>query len=336
MAIPNKPLRVALIVAGALAALAIVAVAALNVVFRVRYAGFYANARREFPIPGLSGGFVPQGLAPAAGGGWLVSGYMGDGAASRVYLIPQTGRPKRVLLSGADGAPSDSHAGGVASYGDSIYVADTFRGVAIYSAEDFNAAADGASIPLRASFPVGFDAAFVYVSGGTLYVGEFYEATDYPTAPSHHVTTPAGDANFAVIAAYPLSEGAVFGIASGTPSFVYSIPALVQGMCMTGDGRLCLSTSWATDDSHIYIYEDPAAAGAAPPAASLLHEGAAVPLYCLDGANLTEAITLFPMAEEIVCADGRLYIMCESASNKYFFGKLTGNTDAYSYGLAPP
>lgn len=35
------------------------------------------------------------------------------------------------------------------------------------------------------------------------------------------------------------------------------------------------------------------------------------------------------MAEEIVTVDGRMYIMCESASNKYFFGNLIGGKWCY-------
>ena len=37
------------------------------------------------------------------------------------------------------------------------------------------------------------------------------------------------------------------------------------------------------------------------------------------------------MSEEIVYKDGRIYIMTESASNKYIFGKFMSGIEVYSY-----
>ena len=47
-----------------------------------------------------------------------------------------------------------------------------------------------------------------------------------------------------------------------------------------------------------------------------------VPLYYLDSENLTETVVMPPMSEELVYRDGRLQVMCESACNKYIYGKL--------------
>ena len=40
------------------------------------------------------------------------------------------------------------------------------------------------------------------------------------------------------------------------------------------------------------------------------------------------------MAEEIVTVDGKLYTMCESATDKYIFGKFTSAKYCYAADLA--
>ena len=54
----------------------------------------------------------------------------------------------------------------------------------------------------------------------------------------------------------------------------------------------------------------------------------------LDSANLTDTITLPPMSEELVYRDGRIYVMCESASNKYIFGKFIRGYQVFAYNIA--
>ena len=46
-------------------------------------------------------------------------------------------------------------------------------------------------------------------------------------------------------------------------------------------------------------------------------------LMCLDADSLIHDEKLPPMSEEIEIVDGKIYTMCESASKKYFFGKIT-------------
>ena len=60
-------------------------------------------------------------------------------------------------------------------------------------------------------------------------------------------------------------------------------------------------------------------------------EGASVPVYYLDSACLVEDVKAPPMAEEMVWLDGRVYILTESASMKYLFGKLMSGHHVYSY-----
>lgn len=45
-------------------------------------------------------------------------------------------------------------------------------------------------------------------------------------------------------------------------------------------------------------------------------------LCYLDSGNEVEVIKAPPMSEELVYLNGKIYILCESASNKYIFGRL--------------
>lgn len=169
--------------------------------------------------------------------------------------------------------------------------------------------------------------AFLHAQDGLLYIGEFYRDPNYPTSDSHKLTSPSGELNPALLAVLPLSSDAPLGI-SGDILCAYSVPGLIQGMCLDDKGRICLSASYGAAFSHIYIYSSPVSGGNA----EVL--GQKVPLYFLDSSCLALDIKIPPMSEEIVFANGRLYTMCESASNKYIFGKLTSARYCYATDLS--
>ena len=157
-----------------------------------------------------------------------------------------------------------------------------------------------------------------------VYAGEFYREANYETDDTHKITTSAGDYNQALMFAYRFSddEDALFGI-EPEPFEVYSVTDLVQGMD-TYKGQIYLSTSYGVAFSHIYVYDKPESRK------DLEIAGLKLPLYELDSSVLVKDYKYAPMSEEIVCVDDRIYTMCESASNKYIFGKLTAATKCYS------
>jgi hypothetical protein len=321
----KKTLKILLITAGAMIGLFLLSVLVMNLFFRVKYGAFYAAAQREFRIPGLRDGFTPQGLTLCEDGIFLTCGYMKDGGASRVYRI--CGEGGYIELLKEDGTPDLNHAGGLAVYGDWLYLTNE-ENISVYPLDEVLAAPSGGALRPVYHFPVGFGASFVYAEADKLYVGEFYREESYPTDETHHMETDAGDAHYGLIAVYPLSPAKQYGFAAEAPEYVYSIIGLAQGMCVTRSGRICISTSYGTADSHVYLYEDPAwfdADGMFDIARTR------VPLYYLDSDHLEETVTLFPMSEELAYLNGRVYVMCESASNKYLFGKFTGNGYVYSF-----
>jgi len=62
-------------------------------------------------------------------------------------------------------------------------------------------------------------------------------------------------------------------------------------------------------------------------------DGKEVPLYYLDSANLTRRVDMPPMSEEVVCRDGKVYVLFESACTKYMFGNLIRGTHVYAYAM---
>ncbi len=323
-------------------------VTGFNVRQLILYNDFYRQADKAIPIPGLWDGVVPQGFE-YDDETFYMSGYMENGGSSRIYAFDENGENVRyVELIRDNGRADDSHAGGFAIWNDFAFLA-TDGIVNIYLKSDFLAALEqnGGTLAPVHKMKTPIEPAFCYVSDdGYLYVGEFYEPEDYETDKTHKVTTDCGDNHQAFIAVYKLSEKAEYAVESNVPYALYSIRNNVQGMCITEDGNIALITSLGLTDSHAYIYIDPANGKYEPiKPYSVVSEPVTgrtfrfildnkiyeIPVYCLDTYKLHTTWTMPPMAEEPVYKDGKIYVMYESASNKYLFGKLSGGTHVYSF-----
>ena len=82
----HRALKITSIVIGAIVAVALIAVVALNIYMRVAFAPFFDRAESPFDIPGINTGFVPQDLDHVeADDSWLFSGYMADHSPSPLY-----------------------------------------------------------------------------------------------------------------------------------------------------------------------------------------------------------------------------------------------------------
>lgn len=288
------------------------------------YFSFFNETKGEFIIPGLTTPFVPQGFDYVQEQDcYLMSGYMSDKSASRVYVRFGNGDTHDVELLNADGTAYTRHSGGVTHNGEFVYVAGK-NGVEVFRLSDFLNGNQAVNI---GRIPAEYDIAFCTFYNGYLFAGDFYYPEDYETPENHRITTPAGDANTAVISVYKADESCEFGI-DPTPVAAISTRGKVQGICFTSDSEIVLSTSYSVYSSNLYFYDiDTERQG------SMTLMDTEVPLYYLDSANLTETVTMPPMSEELVCKDGRIYIMFESACNKYIFGKFIRGYQVYSYPL---
>lgn len=294
----------------------------LNLLVTVFYFDYFSHAKGEFIIPGLNTPFVPQGFDYVAGHNYyLISGYMDDGTASRVYVREGDGDTFSVPLEATDGTAYTGHAGGICHSGEYVYIAGK-NGVDVFSLKDILAQQPARQL---GTVVTGYKMAYCGVYNGYLLTGNFYYPGVYDTPANHRIVTPAGDSNTGLLTVFALNTGAEFGVAP-EPVAAFSTPGQVQGFCFTDENTIALSTSYGLMSSHLQFYS-----------IDLTHSstldvcGQLVPVYYLDSANLVDEVRLPPMAEELVHRNGRIYVMCESASNKYIFGKFIRGYQVFSY-----
>ncbi len=288
---------------------------------------FYANAEKEYKVPGISDGLIQQGFFGVDDGNVLVCGYMKDGSASRVYLLDSKGEVLNYVTLEKDGEPNTSHAGGLCCVDGNILIT-AHEGLDVYSYEEVKSANKGSAVKNTGFIGLPFSPAFVYADASRLIAGEFYREQNYQTDESHHMKTPSGEQHHAIALIADLEQFRADGMKYFKPVAVLSIPDLAQGMASDDKGILCVSTSYAVAMSHLYFYNDPTTG---KPDGEFEIDGEEYPLYYLDSDNLNKDVSLYPMAEEIFFRDGKLYIINESASAKYIFGKFTGGASVYSY-----
>ncbi len=192
-----------------------------------------------------------------------------------------------------------------------------------------------------------------------LIVGEFYrKGTDYETPEGHWRDAANGEKNRALAMVYPLNplgdnlDDTIIGGILGDLTYpvkeavaAFSLPNQVQGMTVYGD-RVYLSTSWSLSRSHILTYDATKITPSATSAPVTIADGKTVPVYLFDSSSLISDRKIPPMSEEmavvsvpveiikngekVIEMQSRLLVMCESASDKYIFGKYTGGEFCYA------
>lgn len=336
------PLKILGWVAAVIAALLILVFVGEKLVFD---SFFFGGAKREMKVPGTWTNYVQQGFDRLDDGKFLVSTYDKGNENAAIFIID--GKTETVCeLKNADGTPYLSHAGGVTHYRDWVYVAtdnhsdtegdvycthencntnlDMFKLSDVLDGDGKATMVDSIIIPNRL--------AYASVYGDTLYAGAFHrEGSKYITPESHHVTTPAGDKNTALMMVYTMNPE-TGKPTSELPTMCYSTISNVQGMCLTTSGKIILSTSWGLSKSHLYQYNVSNASASSFGRITL--NGQQVPVYYLDSSTLEKTVVAPPMAEELVYLDGRVFILSESASMKYIFGKFMSGNYVYSFPMA--
>ena len=286
-------------------ALAVLTVGVLNVAKFVLYHEYYSMKTNICINPGLNDGFVCQGIAASEENDLiLVSGYMKDDSASRIYAVDSFDNFHYVSLMQGD-KNFTGHAGGIAVTGGNIYIASgnklfTVPLDAVASVES------GATIDIGEGIKVNNEASFAYTDDTYLYVGEFHNGEKYNIVG--HENQTAEGMHYAICSVYDPAD-------LSKPVKVYSIRNKVQGICFTPDGKVIMSTSYGVADSVYYVYELSKATDSGK-----TMDGA--PLFYLD--QLEKEVKGPAMSEGLDYREGKVITLTESASNKYIFGKLFG------------
>ena len=323
MKIFKKIGKIALIVLGSLLALVLLVWLALFLGKYAIYPDFFAEREKEFQIPGIHDGYVPQGLATVdeEGSAFMLSGYNGK-HIDLYYYDAEKDLSKRVIPVDGEGNTLKGHGGGVTVNKDFVYVADD-SSILVFSLAEIRAAEDGGDVVCHGKIPVDNQASFCFSDADFLYVGEFYRPVDYETEKSHYYTTPAGDKNCAILSCYRLNDDG--SLAEKYPIYSISIPSQVQGFAIK-DNTVMISRSWGLETATLEFYSGMQNSGT-----TISVSGREVPLYYLDSSNLTKAVKLPCFSEELCVVGDRVYISFESACDKYIVGKFFFATYIASY-----
>ena len=311
----NKTGKIILIIVSALLALVFVALCGFSAYMAYTYRDFYKNSSKGFKIPGLwADGIVPQGFEylPEIDT-FLYTGYNKDGESpSVVFVMPEGGRgeARKIELYEQDGTAFNGHVGGMTVYEEWLYIADGY-GVAVFDL--FDVLDNDGEATVISSFENDFEVAFIEAYNGTLYVGNFYRAGDYETPKSHHMETPNGDQNTAMIYLHEINNLSGLPIREN-PRQALSITGAIQGMAFGDNGEIFLSSSWGLSTSKIYVYDDVLIT---EKSATKKIDGKSIELYACNNEMLLKEIIAPPMAEGLAMHHDGVYLIFESGAAKY-------------------
>lgn len=295
--------------------------------FGAIYPSFNKISKKEFEIPGLSEGFVPQGLDYIEESDvFLVSGYMKDGSPSRVYVVDyKTGTAQKyVTMKNIDGSDYVGHAGGITHYNNSFWLVGDKK-LNYGNLNSILSATDKTSVGFVGGKETGNGCDFVSEYDGKLIVGEFYRKKGYEVNASHCVNLSDGSINYALSYIYEINESKSCGV--GAMVGAISMPNEIQGMSVSKGGEIVLSASFSIPSSRILVYHNVLEKDTS---LKIGLKGKEIPLYVLSEEELINEIKAPTMSEEIVLVNGRVFVLFESACQKYKMINRTRLKNVYS------
>ena len=134
----------------------------------------------------------------------------------------------------------------------------------------------------------------------------------------------------AVAFGYELNSANENGLEDTIPDKAVSTRGLVQGVAITEEGNIILSTSYSLPASTIYCYKN---VFLEEKHSTIKVNETDVDLWFLDGESLINEVSAPAMSEEIIAYNGKLYILNESACKKYKLFTRDSVKDVYSLPL---
>lgn len=353
-------MRHILIALAVLVSILLVAVLGFKLYDYIGAAHFYNNSEVVFKTPGVNdSNFVPQGMTyDTEKEVFYFTGYMGkpiigelgEDVAARVYYCDKDGGNLGFArLLNADGTPYTDHTGGIEVFGEYVYITgEDSHGLDVFKLSDVLAGEAKMLGTIRTYNSPAY--VYAYEHDGQKYImaGSYHKDGEKYVTPSHEkFTIPGTDhINPSVMTVFELDETATetWGI-NPEPVAIISAREMIQGICIT-ESQLVISSSWGLATSNLYFYDladitcigeveykGTIAYGDLEPDAEKTEEdfGYTVPCYVIDSHDPEATVVAPPMSEELVYLDGRIIVFCESACNKYMFGKLTTGFGTYGY-----
>lgn len=331
----NKALKITLISLAVFVGIVIFILLGVKVGEKLVFISFYSNSSKEFKMPGTGDNLVQQGMVYVEDKEmFLVCGYMSDNTASRVYALDKNGEILSITeLKNSDGTDYTGHTGGIEYFGDYVYITegtvqvDYDGGLDVFMLDDFISGKAEATVVGRVKTYNNPSCCHIY--NGYMMVGEYYHEGKYETMDSHRMETPAKDYNTALTTVFKMDSSITDNFCmSLAPVSAISTTDAVQGIYTINDDQIVLSTSWALSASQLYFYDMDKITSSA---SKVSIDGLDLTVYYLDSASLVNTIKAPPMSEEVIYLNNKLYILNESACNKYIFGKFMSGNYMYAY-----
>ena len=320
---------------------------------------FYNNSEVAFKTPGVNNSnFVPQGMTydeesqtfffTGYMGKNIITGKVGKSVASRVYFM-KGDKVDYVELYEADGVtPYTDHTGGIEVFDKYVYVTgEDSHGLDVFLLSDVLAGNGGKAVMLGTVKTYNSPAhcyAFTNKNGDRyILAGSYHKDETVYETPEHERIY----GNTSIMTVFKLDADSEFGV-NPSPVAIISAREMIQGVCMTPEGQLVVSSSWGLATSNLYFYD---LADIVCVEENYNYKGTiaygdledvnaektyeefdfTLPCYVLDSDDPERVVVAPPMSEELVCLDGKIIVFCESACNKYMFGKLTTGFKTYGF-----
>lgn len=271
---------------------------------------YFEVATKEFEIPGLGKGFIPQSIAVLDGTqNILVGGRMKDDSPSKLFLLD--GNTKSISKSVTIKVDNKDYLGsisGIVSAGGTIWLVGGGNCYRMSLANLQRADNDG-YVHISDYFDTLCGADFAFENNGILYIGES-KGVD-----SHKFTTPSGDNNNSIVYGFKIDETQELGLVhdknSLFPILAISIMNGVSDMQILDNDKVVISTLNGNKDSNIYYYK-----GVSETTSSTIQYGLKVlPLAYLENVSMLSSTVLPPKCEDIFIRGERVYTMFSSGSS---------------------
>lgn len=290
--------------------------------FLYPYLYFYYNSTPAFLAVRPFSDIIPQGIEYLEKEDcFLISGYTYPDGYSKIIVVDSNEKQVVKKIVDKKGKPFKWHSGGIASYSDFVYVTGGNKKCYVL---DKNELLDPSTDTIKTIGTIDTDSnsSFCFVYGNNLFIGEYQYLKKFKTKKSHHMMSPNGNFNTAMVFAYPLSENEKFGV-KNKASFALSIGSSIQGMCMDKSGRMYLSASSARwKDSILYVYDFREVIQTVN--TTYEYHGEIIPVYVFEDKALIKKIKVPPNAEGVTSCKNTVYLLFESASTRFKYGWLFG------------
>ncbi len=257
---------------------------------------------KTFDVRGNTNNYVPQGLAYSKEYDIILqTSYNSKHTVSMLYVTDyKTGKLiKKLKIKETNNNDNINHVGGITTNEDKVWITNDYEineynlSNIINTNKDYIKSISNKKIPNRGDFCL--------YHNNILWIGDFFLNPFYKVPDSN-----------------PLLLGYNYNkkINYKDPSYVISLPKMIQGMAITDDNKFIFTSSFTNlINSKLTIYDN------------VLKEknsyykinNKLVPYYKFNNNNLINTLKLPPMAEGLFYKDDYLYILFENNSDTYFY-----------------